>query len=64
MAGKKAPRLFYCTQVRHSPPHFVLFTNLHKSPHFSYMRYLENVLRKAVGLDGVPIRVIIRGRKR
>ncbi len=64
MAGKRAPRLYYCTQVRHSPPHFVLFTNLPKSPHFSYMRYLENVLREALGLDGVPIRVIIRGRER
>jgi GTP-binding protein len=64
MAGKKAPRLYYCTQTRQSPPHFVLFTNLPKSPHFSYMRYLENVLRKALGLDGVPFRVIIRGRER
>jgi GTP-binding protein len=64
MAGKRAPRLYYCSQVRHSPPQFVLFTNLPKSPHFSYMRYLENVLRKALGLDGVPFRVIIRGRDR
>ena len=64
MSGKRAPRLYYCSQVRHSPPHFVLFTNLPKSPHFSYMRYLENVLRKALGLDGVPFRVIIRGRDR
>jgi len=64
MAGKKAPRLYYCTQARQSPPHFVLFTNLKKSLHFSYMRYLENVLRKALGLDGVPFRVIIRGRER
>ena len=64
MAGKKAPRLYYCTQARQSPPQFVLFTNLSRSPHFSYMRYLENVLRKALGLDGVPFRVIIRGRER
>jgi GTP-binding protein len=64
MPGRKAPRLYYCTQVRHSPPHFALFTNLPKSPHFSYMRYLENVLREALGLDGVPIRVIIRGREK
>ncbi len=63
MGGKKAPRLYYCSQVRTSPPNFVLFTNLPKSPHFSYMRYLENVLRKSLGLDGVPIRVIIRGRE-
>ena len=64
MAGKKAPRIFYCSQVQYAPPHFVLFTNLTKAPHFSYMRYLENVLRKALGLAGVPVRVIIRGRQK
>ena len=64
MAGKKAPRIFYCSQVHYAPPQFVLFTNLTATPHLSYMRYLENVLRKALGLDGVPIQVIIRGRKK
>jgi len=64
MAGKKGPKFYYCSQVDYGPPQFVLFTNLPKSPHFSYVRYLENVLREAFGLDGVPIRVIIRGRQR
>jgi len=63
MAGSKAPKLYYCSQVRRAPPQFVLFTNLPKPPHFSYIRYLENVLREAFGLEGVPIRVMIRGRK-
>jgi GTP-binding protein len=63
MAGSKAPKLYYCSQVHQSPPKFVLFSNLTRAPHFSYVRYLENVLREAFGLDGVPIRVIIRGRK-
>jgi len=62
MAGRKAPKIYYCSQVRDAPPQFVLFTNLAKPVHFSYLRYLENVLRDAMGLDGVPIRVIIRGR--
>jgi GTP-binding protein len=64
MAGKKGPKIYYCSQVHYGPPHIVLFTNLTKPPHFSYVRYLENVLREALGLDGVPIRVIIRGRQR
>ena len=63
MAGSKAPKLYYCSQVHQAPPKFVLFSNLPRAPHFSYIRYLENVLRKAFGLDGVPIQVIIRGRK-
>jgi GTP-binding protein len=62
VAGSRAPKLFYCSQVRRRPPSFVLFTNLPRPPHFSYLRHLENVLREAFGLDGVPFRVIIRGR--
>lgn len=63
MPGSKAPKLYYCSQVHRAPPRFVLFTNLPRPPHFSYLRYLENVLREAFGLDGIPIRVMIRGRK-
>lgn len=62
--GRKAPKLFYCSQVRRSPPHFILFTNLSRVPHFSYLRYLENALRHTLNLDGVPIRVMIKVRTR
>ncbi len=61
--GKKQPKIYYCTQVHNRPPHFVLFTNLDKKPHFSWTRYMENVLREAFSLEGVPFRVMIRGRK-
>ncbi len=62
--GRREPKLFYGSQVRSAPPHFVLFTNLDRQPHFSYLRYLENILRDHLGLDGVPIRVMIKGRTR
>jgi GTP-binding protein len=62
--GRREPKLYYSSQVRQAPPHFVLFTNLVRQPHFSYQRYLENTLRTSLSLDGVPIRVIIKGRKR
>jgi len=61
--GKRQPKIYYCTQVHTRPPHFVLFTNLDKKPHFSWTRYMENVLREAFSLEGVPFRVMIRGRK-
>jgi GTP-binding protein len=61
-AGKKHPKLYYCTQVHTRPPRFVLFTNLDRKPHFSWLRYMENALRPAFGLEGVPFRVMIRGR--
>ena len=62
-SGGKVGRFYYATQVGASPPRFVLFTNLGDQVHFSYLRYIENVLREVLGLEGVPIRVMIRGRK-
>jgi GTP-binding protein len=61
-AGRKEPKLYYCSQVHKEPPHFLLFTNLKGQPHFSYIRYLENILRDTFGLEGIPIRVMIKGR--
>ncbi len=61
--GHREPKLYYAAQVRQGPPGFALVTNLKEKPHFSYRRYLENVLRDAFGFAGVPIRVMIRGRR-
>jgi len=61
--GRKQAKLFYTVQDRSAPPRFVLFTNLKQDPHVTYIRYLENTLREAYGLDGVPIRVMIRSRE-
>lgn len=63
MPGRREPKLYYCAQVHQGPPRFVLFTNLTSEPHFSYLRYLENTLRNALSLEGVPIRVMIKGRQ-
>ena len=32
--------------------------------HFSYRRYLENLLRRRFGFEGTAIRLIFRGRNR
>lgn len=53
-------KIFYATQVSTNPPTFVIFVNDATSMHFSYQRYLENALRKAIKLDGTPINLIIR----
>jgi GTP-binding protein len=63
VAGSRQPKLFYGTQVHNRPPGFVLFTNLDRQPHFSWTRYMENVMRDAFALEGVPFRVMIRGRR-
>ena len=42
------------------PPTFVVFCNNKELFHFSYQRYLINQIRKEFGMQGTPIRLIIR----
>lgn len=53
-------KIYYGTQVSTKPPTFVIFVNSKKLMHFSYVRYIENQIRKNFGLEGTPIRFIIR----
>lgn len=57
-APGKVGRIRYGTQVSAGPPSFVLFGAA--DPGGTYRRYLENSLRKAFGLAGVPVRLMFR----
>ena len=57
--GKRL-KIYYMTQVSTNPPTFVFFVNRAELFHFSYQRYLENQLRETFGLEGPPVRFIIR----
>ncbi len=59
--GKRL-KIFYMTQPSTKPPTFVIFVNSKELFHFSYQRYLENQIREVFGLEGTPIRFIIRER--
>lgn len=67
VAARPAPRssgtLRYATQVAARPPSFVLFGG-DRPPDSGYRRYLENRLREAFRLEGVPIRLRFRPRER
>jgi GTP-binding protein len=52
--GKRL-KIYYMTQVSIKPPTFVLFINDNELAHFSYLRYLENHIRKNFNFDGSPI---------
>ena len=52
-AGSQKPKIYYSTQILTAPPTFVLFSNHPELIHFSYIRYLENVLRKTSVLKAV-----------
>jgi len=60
--GKRL-KIYYMTQPSTKPPTFVAFVNKAELFHFSYQRYLENQIRETFGLEGTPIRFVIRQRE-
>ena len=59
--GKRL-KIYYMTQASTRPPTFVCFCNKTELFHFSYQRYLENQIRSTFGLEGTPVRFVIRER--
>ncbi len=57
--GKRL-KIYYGTQASTKPPTFVIFVNNKELFHFSYERYLVNQIRKEFGLEGTPIRIMVR----
>jgi GTP-binding protein len=55
-------RIYYMTQASTQPPTFVMFVNDKDLMHFSYERYITNMLRDTFDFEGTPIRFIIRER--
>jgi GTP-binding protein len=62
-SGGKRPKFKYATQVSICPPAFALFVNEREIVASTYLRYLENCLRKSVELTGTPIRLLLRSGK-
>ncbi len=59
--GKRL-KVYYVTQASTRPPTFVVFVNNKELMHFSYLRYLENQIRATFGLEGTPVRFLVRER--
>jgi GTP-binding protein len=63
LARGKAVKFFYGTQVAVAPPTFALFVNFSAGVGATYQRYLIHQIREALGLEGSPVRLVIRGRR-
>ena len=59
----KSLRLYYATQVRSDPPTFMIYVNDPRLAHFTYLRYLENQIRKEYPFTGTPIRLVLKPRR-
>ncbi len=57
-------RIYYGTQVRSEPPTFLLYVNDPELCHFTYLRFLENQIRKEYPFIGTPIHLVLKKRER
>jgi len=55
-------KMYYGTQVRSDPPTFMIYCNNPKLAHFSYIRFLENQIRKEYPFTGTPMRIVLKPR--
>ncbi len=67
---KKPPRhnginikLSYMTFSNTKFPHFIIFANHPEWVHFSYVRFIENQIRNVFDLEGIPIKISIKGKR-
>ncbi|HDP23804.1 MAG TPA: ribosome biogenesis GTPase Der [Deltaproteobacteria bacterium] len=58
----RALRFFYITQVGTVPPRFRVVSNFPKQVPGSYERYFMSSLKKATGLEGIPIKLVFSGK--
>jgi GTP-binding protein len=63
LANGRANKLRYITQVKARPPTFALWLSQPAELPDSYQRYLVNGLRDPFALQGVPVRLLLRGSK-
>ena len=61
--GRKRPRIYRCIQKKVAPPSFDIITKNPELIHFSYRRYLENIIRNRYGFIGSPIKLSFMNRK-
>lgn len=53
-------KIYGMTQTATNPPQFVFLVNEPEAFHFSYIRYLENELRKRFGFNGTPVEIVLK----
>lgn len=56
-------KIYYASQVASRPPKFLFYVNDESLMHFSYLRYLENQIRKNFDFTGVALNLEVRERK-
>jgi GTPase len=53
-------KIRYITQVGVAPPRFALFVNDRQLVHFSFERFIVNMIRERYGFEGTPLQLLLR----
>ena len=61
-SGRHSLKIYSVAQDRTGPPSFTFYVNRSDMVHFSYQRYLENMLREAYRFRGSPLKMRFKGR--
>lgn len=62
--GKKHPFIYSLTQTKVDPPEFTIITSKDDTLHFSYIRFIENQIRRDFDFIGTPIKIKVTQTKR
>jgi GTPase len=60
--GRGFFKIFYGTMVENPPAKFLIFCNRQNYLQKSYISFIEKNIRKAFGLEGVPIEIVLKER--
>ena len=55
-------KMYYGTQVRSDPPTFLIYCNDPSLAHFTFVRFVENNIRKEYPFTGTPIQIVFKKR--
>ncbi len=59
----KPLKIYYATQLEGKPPAFLMFVNKAEGFTENYTKFLENNLRKLLGFENAPIKLIFKGKE-
>ena len=60
--GKGFFKIYYGTMIENPPAKFIIFCNRKNYLQSSYISFIEKNIRKAFGLEGIPIEIILKER--
>jgi len=58
--GQNRPHIYKVTQTNTNPPEFTITIGEKQSIHFSYLRFIENQIRKNFSFFGVPVKMRVK----